>query len=410
MSLLLRQLFQRQNVSHVWKRYSPLRATTWSQTKAKLPTCSSTMFFSSAPTLRSTVSGSRREETLAEWLTQVDAQFQTATARSNYQSLAQQAQHLEDFLKGDTVWIDNRSEAHRKMVSLSQLNKRLHRFNDISNAVNNLREYADLVRVEIVDGDEESGDLSLLDDFEIDAQNVLEKLESFIDNSLVDPSTEDAADALLIIEAGNGGLDAKDWVAMVRHMYSTWATNSGFEVVEVAVVPDSVAGLRSCIMEVRNSTDADCAYGWTKSEMGVHKLVRFSPFDKNQRRQTSHAKVAVLPIDSNEEQEFELDKRDLKIDRFRASGSGGQHTNVTESAIRVTHLPTGVTASAQERRCQHANLTTAMQRLRDKIRVNIEREKYEKAKDLKTLLEIFLFQTLFSHLISINKIHQKPPL
>eukprot|EP00750_Incisomonas_marina_P017084 INCI19837.1.p1 GENE.INCI19837.1~~INCI19837.1.p1 ORF type:complete len:438 (-),score=83.60 INCI19837.1:470-1783(-) len=305
---------------------------------------------------------------------ELGSQYKIALQCSNYESLKAKAQVLDDVLSSDNVWIDEPTKAARTMRTRAQLEGRLSKVDKMKNAFNEVTEYAALV-LDDIEHEHGHSDWSAFEECLAEVKQVADDLDEFVRNSLVDPTSIEANDCLLMIEAGNGGLDAKDWVTMLQSMYTAWAEAKGFEVEEVSSVPDKVAGLRSCILEIKGTADADCAYGWTRTESGVHKLVRFSPFDKAHRRHTSHATVAAIPVHHEDRSTFSMDKKDLRIERFRSSGPGGQHANTTDSAVRITHIPTGLTASAQESRSQHDNLETAMSRLRNQLWVREEQNR-----------------------------------
>ena len=172
----------------------------------------------------------------------------------------------------------------------------------------------------------------------------------------------DSCNAFLEIQAGSGGTEAQDWSEMILRMYLRWGEQNGFKTELIEASDGDVAGIKSAVIRLEGSY----AYGWLRTETGVHRLVRKSPFDSGSRRHTSFASVFVVPeVDDNIE--IDINPADLRIDVYRASGAGGQHVNKTESAVRITHLPTNTVVQCQNGRSQHANKDTAMKQLKSKL-------------------------------------------
>ncbi len=256
---------------------------------------------------------------------------------------------------------DNQERAAQVSAEHARVTRRLNTFRELERDVEDLGPLAELA--------EEDPSLAL--ELEEQVASVQAKLDE-LEEARLFSGRYDTGDALVTVNAGAGGTDAQDWAEMVLRMEMRWAEKRGFDVELLEVSPGEEAGIKSATFRVRGEN----AYGLYGSEKGVHRLVRLSPFDSANRRQTSFAGVEVSPV-VDAVDEVEIDDDDLQIDTYRASGAGGQHVNKTDSAVRITHKPTGIVVQCQNERSQSSNKAEAMTMLRSKLLELEERKRRE---------------------------------
>ncbi len=301
-------------------------------------------------------------------LEELVASIKTSQEAININSLEEELKVLRSKQEEEGFWL-NVENAKAVNVKIAEIERKVSTVKKLTDEAESLRELM-LMTEEMEEEGAVQDIINMLKDLEAETEKLF--LESLMKGKY------DANNAILTLHAGAGGTEAQDWADMLYRMYSRYAERAGYSKTEIDYQVGDEAGIKSVTFKLEGSN----AYGFLKAEKGVHRLVRISPFDANKRRHTSFASLEVMPEIVNDD-EVKINPEDLKIDTCRSSGAGGQHVNKTESAVRITHVPTGIVTWCQSERSQVQNKETAMRMLYSKLAELKEREQMEEALSIK---------------------------